>query len=341
MAELGFRSFEEMIGRPAVLAQRTDVDHPKARNVDLSAVIADPGGDQRLKRHEQTHEVDSQLDWALIDAAEPAIESGDPVEITTAIDNTDRAVGATLSNRISDAHDGEGLPDDTVRVNLEGAAGQSFGAFLASGVTFDLEGVVNDYLGKGLSGGKIVVNTPVDAAFDPTENILVGNVALYGATGGEVYVNGTAGERFAVRNSGARAVVEGVGDHGCEYMTSGIVAVLGETGKNFAAGMSGGVAYVYDPDDSFERKCNTEMARIHHELEEADERALRRLVENHAAYTDSDRAETLLEDWASAREDFVKVMSDAYREAIADRPDDDARSELPAPAETGAGLTAD
>jgi glutamate synthase (NADPH/NADH) large chain len=341
MAELGFTSIDEMVGHAEVLAQRADVDHPKARNVDLSTVIETPPGDQRIKTREQTHDVDEQLDWELIEAAEPAIEDREPVEIDTAIDNTERAVGATLSNRISKRHQDDGLPADTVTARFEGAAGQSFGAFLAPGVTFELEGVANDYVGKGLSGGKLVVRTPDGATFDPAENILVGNVALYGATGGELYVNGAAGERFAVRNSGARAVVERVGDHGCEYMTSGIVAVLGETGKNFAAGMSGGVAYVYDPDGTFEANCNTEMARVYEDLEEADERALRRLVENHAAYTDSRRAETLLSDWGEASEDFVKVMADAYRDAIADHPEGDARTELPEPAESDIGLRAD
>ncbi|MFB6135125.1 MAG: glutamate synthase large subunit [Halobacteriaceae archaeon] len=339
MADLGFRTVDEMVGRADVLAQR-ETDHPKARRLDLSAVVADPeGSGDRYKTREQTHEVDEQLDHDLLEAAGDAVESGEQVHLETDVSNRDRAVGATLSHRVSLAHEDEGLPADTVTVDFEGAAGQSFGAFLAPGLTFDLEGVANDYVGKGLSGGKLVVRTPDEAPFDPAANTLVGNVALYGATGGEVYVNGVAGERFAVRNSGAKAVVEGVGDHGCEYMTGGIVVVLGETGKNFAAGMSGGVAYVYDPDGGFERRCNTEMVRVSRDLEDSDERAVRRLVENHRARTGSDRAAEVLEDRDAALEDFVKVMPDAYRDAIADRPEADARNSLPESVRGTGGVT--
>jgi glutamate synthase (NADPH/NADH) large chain len=192
-----------------------------------------------------------------------------------------------------------------------------------------LEGACNDYVGKGLSGGKLIARTPEDAAYAADENVLVGNVALYGATQGEAYINGVAGERFAVRNSGVKAVVEGVGDHGCEYMTGGVVAVLGETGRNFAAGMSGGVAYVYDPDDEFASRANTGMVTLSETLEESDETMLRRLVENHAEYTGSDRAAWMLDDWARVREQFVKVMPDAYAEVIAERARDDVRNDLP------------
>jgi len=333
MAELGFRTVDEMIGRVDLLAQRDDVDHPKARTVDLSAVLAEPEpNDDRYKTREQTHDIDQQLDWALLEEAEAAIDDGEPVHLRTEINNTHRAVGATLSNRISKQYGVAGLAEDTLKVDFRGAAGQSFGAFLAPGVSFRLEGVTNDYMGKGLSGGKLIIETPDATPYDPTENTLVGNVALYGATGGEAYVNGVAGERFAVRNSGVRAVVEGVGDHGCEYMTSGMVAVLGETGKNFAAGMSGGIAYVYDPDDEFESRCNLGRVTLSRSLEQSDRQALRRLVENHAAYTDSDRARELLDDWGSAVTDFVKVMPDAYAQAIAERPEADARRTLPQPA---------
>jgi glutamate synthase (NADPH/NADH) large chain len=342
MAELGFRTVDEMVGRVDVLCQRTDVDHPKARRVDLSRLLATPDSDHpRTKTTEQDHGLADRLDWSLIEAAGPAIDRGASVALETAISNVDRTVGATLSNRIVSRHGPEGLSDDTVRVAFDGVAGQSFGAFLAPGVTFDLAGAANDYLGKGLSGGKLVVRTPTAAPFDPTENTLVGNVALYGATGGECYVNGVAGERFSVRNSGARAVVEGVGDHGCEYMTGGIVAVLGETGKNFAAGMSGGVAYVYAPDGDFTSRCNREMVDVHVDLEPSDEAALRRLVENHAAYTGSDRAAHLLSDWPTAVDQFVKVMPEAYARAIGERPSADARRRLPAPADALAAPTAE
>jgi len=341
MAELGFTSVEEMVGRPGVLAQRTDVKQPKARKLDLSGIIAEPqGDDDRYRTREQTHEVDESMDWELIEAAEPALESGEPVVIDTEIDNVDRAVGATLSNAISNEYGGEGLPDDTISVRLDGTAGQSFGAFLQQGVTMDLVGTSNDYVGKGLSGGKLVVRTPSNAGFAADENIVIGNVALYGATQGEAYVNGLAGERFAVRNSGVKGVVEGVGDHGCEYMTGGAIVVLGETGKNFAAGMSGGVAYVYDPDGEFARKANTGMVSLSFTLEEKDREMITRLVENHAEYTDSERATELLDDWDAVLDDFTKVMPDAYAEVIADRERDDVRNELP-PAASESGAVAE
>jgi glutamate synthase (ferredoxin) len=330
MAELGFREVDEMIGRPELLAQR-ETDHEKARHLDLTSVIAEPAGnDDRYKTREQAHaDVAEQLDHDLIDAAAPALEDGRRVDLACDISNVDRAVGAMLSNRISRQYGEAGLPDDTITCEFEGTAGQSFGAFLANGVTMELTGACNDYVGKGLSGGKVIVRTPGTAGYEPDENILIGNVALYGATQGEAYVNGVAGERFAVRNSGVKAVVEGVGDHGCEYMTGGVVAVLGDTGRNFAAGMSGGVAYVYDPDGEFPEKANTEMVTLHDDLGESDEAMLRRLVENHAEYADSAKAERLLADWASAVGDFVKVMPDAYAEVIAGESREDVRSDLP------------
>ncbi|WP_254762063.1 glutamate synthase large subunit [Natrinema marinum] len=329
MAELGFRTIDEMIGQVDVLEQRDDVDHPKARNVDLSEVLADPGSEVRRKIREQDHELEDQLDRDLIEAAADAIENQEPVSLETEVTNVDRTVGAMLSNQITSRYGEPGLPEDTLTVDLEGTAGQSFGAFLASGVSMHLDGSANDYVGKGLSGGKLTVRTPETASYDPTENVAIGNVALYGATDGQLYVNGVAGERFAVRNSGAKAVVEGVGDHGCEYMTGGVVAVLGETGKNFAAGMSGGVAYVYDPDEEFKAKANTGMVSLHDDLEEKDERMLRRLVENHVAYTGSERGRSLLENWERALESFVKVMPEAYYEAITEQGSDDVRNELP------------
>ncbi len=329
MAELGFASVEEMIGQVTVLEQRTDVDHPKARTVDLSSVIADPAGDVRRKIREQHHELADHLDRTLIEEGREAIEDQRPQTLSTSISNVDRAVGAMLSNRITSAYGENGLPEDTLTIDLEGTAGQSFGAFLANGVSLHLEGSSNDYVGKGLSGGKITVRTPDTAGYDPTANVAIGNVALYGATGGELYVNGVAGERFAVRNSAAKAVVEGVGDHGCEYMTGGVVAVLGDTGTNFAAGMSGGVAYVFDPDEEFERKANTGMVSLYNDLDEADESMLRRLLENHVAYTGSERGQELLENWATATQAFVKVMPDAYHQAITEDGREDVRAELP------------
>ncbi|MFB6167766.1 MAG: glutamate synthase large subunit [Haloferacaceae archaeon] len=329
MAELGFTSVDEMVGRPSVLSQR-ETDHEKARTLDLSSVIAEPAGDSRRKTREQRHEdLDDQLDHALLSVAEDAIETGEPVTIERSISNVDRAVGAMLSYHISQEHGAAGLPDDTISCSFRGVAGQSFGAFLQDGVTMSLTGAANDYVGKGLSGGKLMIETPENAAYESDENVLIGNVALYGATQGEMYVNGVAGERFGVRNSGVTAVVEGVGDHGCEYMTGGAVAVLGEFGRNFAAGMSGGVAYVHDPDGRLQERANTEMVTLYDELEESDRRLLRRLVENHRDYTDSERAEELLDDWEASLAAFTKVMPDAYAEVIAERSRDDVRDDLP------------
>ncbi len=341
MAELGFRSLDEMIGRPELLSQR-ETDHEKAKHLDLSMVIAPTAGDQRRKTQEQAHaDIDTQLDWNLIDKSEEAFQSGQPVQLTEEISNVDRAVGATLSNTISNEFGGDGLDDDTISIDFDGIAGQSFGAFLASGVTMNLTGAANDYVGKGLSGGKLMVRTPPTAAYQADENILIGNVALYGATQGEAYINGVAGERFGVRNSGVKAVVEGVGDHGCEYMTGGVVAVLGETGRNFAAGMSGGVAYVYDPDDEFESKLNTGMVTLSKTLAASDERMLTRMVENHAEYTDSDRAARLLDDWNAEIENFVRVFPDPYANVIENEGADDVRDELPETAAAAADARLD
>jgi glutamate synthase (NADPH/NADH) large chain len=334
MAELGFRTVEEMVGRVDCLEQR-DTDHPKARGLDLSAVLAEPSvgesyDDARTKTRPQTHEIDGHLDRELLAAgAEAAIDDGAPVELETRIGNEDRAVGAMLSGRVSEAYGKTGLPDGSISCSFRGTAGQSFGAFLQSGVDFRLSGAANDYLGKGLSGGRIAVSTPDAAAYDPAENVVAGNVALYGATGGELYVNGMAGERFAVRNSGAKAVVEGVGDHGCEYMTGGVVAVLGDAGKNFAAGMSGGVAYVLDEEGDFAERVNRGMVRLEADLSARDERVLRRLVENHAAYTDSDRATELLANWEEVLARFVKVMPEAYERAVTEEGREDVRNSPP------------
>ena len=329
MADLGFKSVEEMIGRVNALEQRDDVEQEKARKLDLSAILAEPAGDNRYKTEPQTHEIEDALDWDLIEEAEAAIESGEPVYIDRDISTVNRAVGATLSNEISKRHGIDGLADDTVRIDFGGTAGQSFGAFLQDGVTMELTGTANDYVGKGLSGGKLVINTPNDAPYEPEENILVGNVALYGATQGEAYINGMAGERFGVRNSGVKAVVESVGDHGCEYMTGGVVACLGRTGKNFAAGMSGGIAYVLDRDGDFEETVNYGMVSTTDELDRKDRTMLRRLVENHVAHTDSDRGEYILENWEEELGKFVKVMPDAYAEIIEEREEADVRTDLP------------
>ncbi len=260
MARLGFRTFDEMVGRVDMLEARQAVDHWKAKGLDLSAILYNPPMPSRIARRcvqKQDHGLDQALDYKLIDHAREALDDRTPIEIQLPIRNVHRTVGAMLSGEIARRYGSAGLPDDTIHFHFTGSAGQSFGAFLAKGVTLELEGDANDYVGKGLSGGRLIVYPPRSSTFLPEENILIGNVALYGATSGEAFFNGMAGERFAVRNSGATAVVEGLGDHGCEYMTSGLVVVLGKCGRNFAAGMSGGIAYVLDEQGDFaEQRCN-------------------------------------------------------------------------------------
>jgi glutamate synthase (NADPH/NADH) large chain len=265
MAELGFRTVDKMVGRVDMLDVQPAVDHWKARGIDLSAILYNPELPGKVARHcvqKQDHGLQAALDYKLIEQAKQALERRTPVEMEFPIRNVHRTVGAMLSGEIARRYGSEGLPDETIRVRLTGSAGQSFGAFLAKGVTLTLSGEANDYVGKGLSGGRIIVSPPAGSRFAAEENILIGNVALYGATSGEAFFNGVAGERFAVRNSGATAVVEGVGDHGCEYMTNGLVVVLGSCGRNFAAGMSGGIAYVFDERAEFtEERCNLALGR--------------------------------------------------------------------------------
>src|SRR6202020_2008777 len=260
MSQLGFRTVDEMVGRVDMLDAKEAVDHWKARGLDFSAILYSPPVPSRVARRcvqKQDHGLDRALDHQLVEHSLDALLSLRNVEVNLPVRNVNRSVGTILSGEIARRYGSAGLPDDTVRVHLTGSAGQSLGAFLAKGVTLTLEGEANDYVGKGLSGGRLIVYPPRKSRFAPEENILIGNVALYGATSGEAFFNGVAGERFAVRNSGATAVVEGVGDHGCEYMTKGVVLVLGSCGRNFAAGMSGGVAYVYDEHRNFaEERCN-------------------------------------------------------------------------------------
>ena len=341
MAQLGIRCFDELVGRADLLDVRQGIAHWKARGLDFSRVFHRPAVPADVAwRHvdEQDHGLARALDHALIDKARAALEQGERCSFIVAIRNTDRSVGAMLSGALARRHGHAGLPEDSIHVQLDGVAGQSFGAFLARGITFDLVGEANDYVGKGLSGGRIIVRSPNDFHGFGPEHIIAGNTVLYGATGGEAFFNGVAGERFAVRNSGATAVVEGVGDHGCEYMTGGTVVVLGETGRNFAAGMSGGVAYLYDPDVQFQTRCNLTMValepllssveqelRVPRELwhapvrgaaGETDEAILRRLLEAHFRATGSFRAKAILHDWINARTHFVKVMPHEYRRAL-------------------------
>ena len=320
MAKLGFRRMDEMIGRVDRIEMRAAIDHWKARGLDFSAILFNPQVPSRVARRcvtKQDHGLEHALDFKLIDHAREAIENGTPVEIKLPIRNTHRTVGAMLSGEIARRHGSKGLPDDTIRFNFTGSAGQSFGAFLANGVTLTLEGDANDYVGKGLSGGKLIVHTPQRSTFLPEENILVGNVVLYGATSGEAYFNGMAGERFAVRNSGATAVVEGVGDHGCEYMTKGLVVVLGRTGRNFAAGMTGGIAFVLDETGEFSgRLCNKSGVDLEPVTDPADMQTLERLIMSHFEATGSPRAKWILEHWSEKLARFVKVFPHEYKRVL-------------------------
>jgi glutamate synthase domain-containing protein 3 len=319
MAELGFRTMDEMIGRVDRLDMKPALAHWKASGVDLSNVLHAPQGAQDAPRRcvrSQDHRLEEALDVELIARASAALERQEPIEIASPIGNVNRAVGTRLGYEVTRRYGGEGLPDDTIRIRFTGSAGQSFGAFLPRGITLTLEGDSNDYWGKGLSGGRLIVFPPRQSTFAASENIIIGNVSLYGGTGGEAYVSGIAGERFAVRNSGVKAVVEGVGDHGCEYMTAGLVVVIGRTGRNFAAGMSGGIAYVLDADDMFEPRCNRELVDLR-TLEQDDEEQVRELLERHAQYTGSAVAGRLLSSWTSARAQFVKVLPRDYARMLA------------------------
>jgi glutamate synthase (NADPH/NADH) large chain len=323
MAQLGVRSLNELIGRSELLDMKKGIEHWKARGLDFSRVFAMPRVPQEVAHYRcesQAHGLEKALDNRLIELAQPALERGEKVTIDTPIRNINRTVGTMLSYHIARRYGHEGLPADTIHIRLAGSAGQSFGAFLARGVTLDLVGDTNDYCGKGLSGGRISVQPSPKFRGEPTENIITGNVVLYGAIDGEAYFRGVAGERFAVRNSGARAVVEGVGDHGCEYMTGGTVVVLGATGRNFAAGMSGGIAYVLDLAGDFAKRCNPAMVDLEPVLadseQQSDEATLKRMVESHARYTNSRRAAEILANWAQYRTKFVKVFPKEYRRAL-------------------------
>jgi glutamate synthase domain-containing protein 2/glutamate synthase domain-containing protein 1/glutamate synthase domain-containing protein 3 len=320
MADMGFRTVDEMVGRVDMLDARPAVDHWKASGLDLSAILYNPQVPGRVARHcvqKQDHGLEVALDHQLIKESKGAQENRTPVEMEFPIRNVHRTVGAMLSGDIARRYGSEGLPDDTVRIRFAGSAGQSFGAFLAKGVTMTLEGEANDYVGKGLSGGRIIVYPPRDSGFIAEENILIGNVVLYGATSGEAFFNGMAGERFAVRNSGAIAVVEGVGDHGCEYMTNGLVVVLGASGRNFAAGMSGGIAYVFDERGDFtERRCNLASVDLEPLIEAQDVKIVRDLITRHYEFTASARARSILDNWAEVAPRFIKVFPHEFKRVL-------------------------
>jgi glutamate synthase domain-containing protein 2/glutamate synthase domain-containing protein 3 len=320
MAELGFRTFDEMVGRVDMLDFAPAVDHWKARGLDLSAILYSPPVPSRVSRRcvqSQDHGLEDALDHKILKAARVAIDTLTPVEISFPVRNVHRTVGTMLSGEVARAYGSEGLPDDTVRIRLEGSAGQSLGAFLAKGVTLTLEGDANDYVGKGLSGGRLIVYPPRASLFAAEENILIGNVVLYGATSGDAFFSGVAGERFAVRNSGATAVVEGVGDHGCEYMTNGLVVVLGSCGRNFAAGMSGGVAYVFDERHNFaQERCNLGSVDLEPVIEAQDATLLKDLITRHLGLTGSRRAKWILENWTDLLPRFIKVFPHEFKRAL-------------------------
>lgn len=334
MAQLGIRKFDELIGRTELLDTRQGVEHWKAQGLDFSRLFAQPAVPAEVARfhvEKQDHLLDKALDVKLIERCQPAIQNGESVRIMDVARNVNRSVGAMLSGAVTKVHP-EGLPDDTIRIHFEGTGGQSFGAFLCKGITLNLTGEANDYTGKGLSGGRVIVRPSHEFRGESVRNTIVGNTVMFGATRGEAFFAGVAGERFAVRLSGATAVVEGVGDHGCEYMTGGTVVVLGKTGRNFAAGMSGGVAYVYDEDGQFAKRCNTASVKLekvlpHDEFvasvprgvwhnDQSDEQQLRALIEAHSRWTGSKRARDLLDNWAAARAKFVKVFPTEYQRAL-------------------------
>ncbi|NIA17145.1 MAG: glutamate synthase subunit alpha, partial [Planctomycetes bacterium] len=319
MSGLGFRKFEDMIGRADRLQTDEAVNHWKAKGLDLSSILSRPDfSDARAVRaaDSQPDKLGDHLDWQIIKKAGPAIETRQQVTIEMPIHNTNRTVGTILSNRIINKYGEKGLPDDTLQVVLHGPAGQSFGAFLAPGITLKLIGESNDYLGKGLSGGRIIVKTPEGSPFISHENIIAGNTILYGATSGEVFINGVAGERFCVRNSGVTAVVEGVGDHCCEYMTGGLVVVLGKTGCNFAAGMSGGLAFVLDEAQLFDTMCNLDMVELESVWKQEDKKLLYDIIRRYLKWTASRRAQYILDTWADMVGKFVKVVPIDYRKAL-------------------------
>ena len=332
MAQMGIRKFDDLIGRADLLDMQQGIEHWKIQGLDFSNIFHQPEMDSSVSRYHtesQDHGLEKALDNQLIAWSKPALENKSKVGLDTSIRSINRTTGTLLSNAVVSRYGHEGLPDDTINVKLTGTAGQSFAAFLARGITFELTGEGNDYVGKGLCGGRIVIKPPQAFRGVPQENIIVGNTVMYGATSGESYFRGVAGERFCVRNSGASAVVEGVGDHGCEYMTGGTVVVLGQTGRNFAAGMSGGVAYVLDEDGLFNQRCNLSMVALE-KVEAADkipanpiqhggqpdEVILRGLIEKHATYTGSELARSLLADWSNTLGKFIKVMPHEYKRAL-------------------------
>jgi glutamate synthase (NADPH/NADH) large chain len=321
MASLGYRTIDEMVGQADALRIRENLNHWKSKKLDLTPVLYKEPADHftgLYKQEEQDHGIAGVLDWGIIEEAAPALDNKKHVRINRDIKNTDRTTGTMLSNEITKRYGAEGLPEGTIHLKFRGTAGQSFGAFNTHGVTLELEGDANDYFGKGLSGANMIVYPHKESSFVPENNILIGNVAFYGATSGKAFIRGKAGERFAVRNSGATAVVEGLGDHGCEYMTGGTVVVLGATGRNFAAGMSGGIAYVYDIHSNFAENCNMEMVDLD-PLDDEDILLLSGLLTEHEVSTGSTVAKFVLNDMDNQRLNFIKVYPRDYKKVMQSR----------------------
>jgi len=319
MAELGFKTIDEMVGQVQKLDRKKVLNHYKSAGIDLSPILHQVDvipGTKLYNTTKQEHHIEDSIEFDIIEKAHPALYRKEKMSLDFPIKNTDRAVGAIISNEISKKYGAAGMPDNTLKLNFTGAAGQSFGAFATKGLTMTVYGNTNDYLGKGLSGAKLVVKVPVEATIVPHDNVITGNVTLYGATAGEAYINGKAGERFCVRNSGAIAVVEGIGDHGCEYMTGGTAVILGAVGRNFGAGMSGGIAYVYDPNKTFKSICKEEGLNLLAVEDQTDIDQLKTLIENHYHATQSPRAQEILEQWESQLGHFIKVFPEEYRLAL-------------------------
>jgi len=318
MAELGYRTINEMVGQVDALTMRENINHWKYKNLDLSDVLYKEPAEDGVSLYQtevQDHLMSDVLDWKLLAAAKPAIDQQTKVAANFPIKNTDRTTGTIVSNEITKVYKANGLPEDTIHFKFQGTAGQSFGAFNTKGVTLELEGDANDYFGKGLSGAQLIVYPDKKATFVPEENIIIGNVALYGATSGAAFIRGKAGERFAVRNSGAQVVVEGVGDHGCEYMTGGTAVILGATGRNFAAGMSGGIAYIYNVQNNFEAMCNMEMVDLD-PVAGDDIPVLQNLIQQHYNKTGSSVAKFILADFENQLKQFIKVFPRDYKKAL-------------------------
>ena len=319
MAQLGFRTVNEMVGQVQKLDRKKAIDHYKANGIDLTPILHEidvPKGTKFYNTQKQEHDVHKSIEFEILEKANPALFRKEKISLDFPIRNTDRAIGAIISNEISKVYGAQGLPINTIKLNFTGSAGQSFGAFATRGLTMTVNGNTNDYLGKGLSGAKLVIKVPEGSTLVPEENVITGNVTLYGATAGRAYINGKAGERFCVRNSGAKTVVEGIGDHGCEYMTGGVAVILGEVGRNFGAGMSGGIAYVYDKNKTFEKNCNKEALNLLPVNEDQDISQLKELIESHYNYTMSPLAQRILEHWDACLPDFVKVFPEEYKQAL-------------------------